>query len=67
MDYHPPYKLMEEVEAASKKKAGRPAGGMLVKGFLSGALLAYGTALAFKCSVGFSEGAAASSRAPFFR
>ena len=59
MDYHPPYKLMEEVEAASKKKAGLPAGGMLVKGFLSGALLAYGTALAFKCSVGFSEGAAA--------
>jgi formate/nitrite transporter len=59
MDYHPPYKLMEEVEAASKKKAGLPAGGMLVKGFLSGALLAYGTALAFKCSVGSSEGAAA--------
>ena len=59
MDYHPPMRLMEEVEAASKKKAGLPVGGMLVKGFLSGALLAYGTALAFKCSLGFTEGSAA--------
>lgn len=59
MDYHPPLKLMEEVEAASKKKAGLDVGKMLVKGFLSGALLAYGTALAFKVSIGFTEGAAA--------
>src|SRR5687768_2234386 len=59
MDYHPPLKLMEEVEAASKKKAGLDVGKMLVKGFLSGALLAYGTALAFKVSTGFTEGAAA--------
>jgi formate transporter len=55
MDYHPPLKLMEEVEAASKKKAGLDIGTMLVKGFMSGALLAYGTALAFKVSAGLPE------------
>lgn len=55
MDYHPPLKLMEEVEAASKKKAGLDVGTMLVKGFMSGALLAYGTALAFKVSAGLPE------------
>jgi formate/nitrite transporter len=59
MDYHPPLKLMEEVEAASKKKAGLDVGTMLVKGFLSGALLAYGTALAFKVSAGLPENLAA--------
>ncbi|SEP41414.1 formate/nitrite transporter family protein [Nitrosovibrio sp. Nv6] len=59
MDYHPPLKLMEEVEAASKKKAGLDVGRMLVKGFMSGALLAYGTALAYKVSGGFGDGAAA--------
>lgn len=59
MDYHPPLKLMEEVEAASKKKAGLDVGTMLVKGFLSGALLAYGTALAFKVSAGLPENIAA--------
>ncbi|SOD40386.1 formate/nitrite transporter family protein [Nitrosovibrio sp. Nv4] len=59
MDYHPPLKLMEEVEAASKKKAGLDVGRMLVKGFMSGALLAYGTALAYKVSGGFTDGAAA--------
>lgn len=59
MDYHPPLKLMEEVEAASKKKAGLDVGTMLVKGFMSGALLAYGTALAFKVSAGLPENLAA--------
>lgn len=59
MDYIAPAKLMEEVEAASIKKASLTAQAMLLKGFLSGALLAYGTALAFKVSDGFGTGAAA--------
>lgn len=59
MDYVSPYKLMDEVEAASIKKAGYSTLTMLLKGFLSGALLAYGTAFAWKASVGMPEGAAA--------
>jgi formate transporter len=49
---------MEEVETASMKKAALSMRAMLLKGFLSGALLAYATALAFKASEGFTTGAA---------
>lgn len=59
MDYVPPLKLMEEIEAASMKKAGLSMQGMLLKGFLAGALLAYATAFAFKASDGLPGGAAA--------
>jgi formate transporter len=59
MDYIAPARLMEEVEAASVKKAALSTRSMLLKGFLSGALLAYATALAFKVSDGFTTGAAA--------
>jgi formate transporter len=59
MDYVAPQKLMEEVEAASIKKAALSTRAMLLKGFLSGALLAYATCLAFKASDGFATGAAA--------
>lgn len=50
---------MEEVEVASEKKAGLGTQAMLFKGFLSGVLLAYATALAFKVSSGLPEGLAA--------
>src|SRR6185369_14335160 len=59
MDYVAPQRLMEEVEAASIKKAALSTRAMLLKGFLSGALLAYATCLAFKASEGFATGAAA--------
>jgi formate/nitrite transporter len=59
MDYVAPQRLMEEVEAASIKKADLSTRAMLLKGFLSGALLAYATCLAFKASEGFASGAAA--------
>ncbi len=59
MDHIIPNKLMDEVEAASIKKAGLSTQVMLLKGFLSGALLAFATAFAFKASVGLPEGAAA--------
>jgi formate/nitrite transporter len=59
MDHVAPQKLMEEVEAAAKKKAGLGLHPMLLKGFLSGALLAYATAFAFKASDGLPGGASA--------
>jgi formate/nitrite transporter len=59
MDHIAPQKLMDEVEAASKKKAGLDVQAMLLKGLLSGALLAYATAFAFKASDGLPGGAAA--------
>lgn len=59
MDNVAPKKLLDEVEYASIKKAGLGTRTMLLRGFLSGALLAYATALAFKVSEGFGTGAAA--------
>lgn len=59
MDYVAPPQLMEEIGAAAAKKAGLGIRAMLLKGFLSGALLAYATAFAFKAADGFSGGAAA--------
>lgn len=59
MDHVLPQELMERVEAASRKKAGLSVRSMLLMGFLSGALLAYATAFAFKASDGLPGGAAA--------
>lgn len=54
-----PLKLVDQLEAASHKKANLGVRSMLLRGFLSGALLAYATAFAFKASEGFTTGAAA--------
>ena len=54
-----PLGLMDALQAASHKKAGLRVRSMLLRGFLSGALLAYATAFAFKASEGFKDGAAA--------
>lgn len=59
MDHVAPQELMEVIEAAAKKKAGLGAQAMLLRGFLSGALLAYATAFAFKASDGLPGGASA--------
>lgn len=59
MDYVTPARLMDELEAAGRKKAALGARAMVLKGFLSGVLLAYATALAFKVSDGFAAGASA--------
>lgn len=53
-----PLVIMDELEAASRKKAALSVRAMLLRGFLSGALLAYATAFAFKASEGFTAGAA---------
>lgn len=59
MEHIPPAKLMDEVEAAAKKKAGLSTSALLLRGFLSGALLAYATALAFKVSDALPPGVSA--------
>ncbi|HNQ57784.1 MAG TPA: formate/nitrite transporter family protein [Candidatus Desulfobacillus denitrificans] len=59
MDHVQPLELMEKVEAAGRKKAGLHTRNMLFLGFLSGALLAYATAFAFKASDGLPGGMAA--------
>lgn len=59
MDHISPARVMEEVEAASTKKAALSTRALLLMGFFSGALLAYATFLAFKAAEGFTTGAAA--------
>lgn len=66
MDYLNPSQLMAEIETASKKKAGLALTPMLLKGFLSGALLAYATAFAFKVSIGLPAGLGALVMAAVF-
>lgn len=59
MDYVQPARLIADAVEASRRKAGLDGVRMLLKAFLSGALLAYATAFAFKVSLGMGEGAAA--------
>ena len=59
MDYVVPARLMDELTASGAKKAHLEARILVMKGFLSGVLLAYATALAFKVSDGFAPGASA--------
>ncbi len=59
MDHVNPPKLMAEIEVVGTKKAGLSISSMLLKGFLSGALLAYATAFAFKAATGLEPGLAA--------
>ncbi|HRP75127.1 MAG TPA: formate/nitrite transporter family protein [Rhodocyclaceae bacterium] len=59
MDHVNPPTLMAEIEAVSRKKAGLGVSSMLLRGFLSGALLAYATAFAFKAAAGLEPGIAA--------
>lgn len=59
MDHVTPPTLMAEIEAVSRKKTGLSVSSMLLRGFLSGALLAYATAFAFKAAAGLEPGPAA--------
>ena len=59
MDYVQPIKLVEQLIAVGKNKASLRIRDMLLRGFLSGVLLGFATALAFKVSDGFTGGAAA--------
>ncbi len=66
MDYVAPPKLLEEVAAAGEKKARLGLAAMLLKGFLSGALLAYATAFAWRSAEGLAGGAASLVAAAVF-
>lgn len=59
MDYVQPIKLVEQLIAVGKNKASLRIRDMLLRGFLSGVLLGFATALAFKVSDGYTGGAAA--------
>ncbi len=59
MDYVSPSKLMDEVTSLSVKKATLSPTRMVLAAFLSGVLLAYATALAFKVSDGLPAGLSA--------
>ncbi|MCC6574968.1 MAG: formate/nitrite transporter family protein [Planctomycetes bacterium] len=58
MDHVPPQKLIDEIHNASVKKAGLGVRSMLLKGWLSGALLALSTVFAFRAFDGLSGGVA---------
>lgn len=66
MDYLAPSRLLEEVAAAGGKKAKLCVTAMLLKGFLSGALLAYATAFAWRSIEGLSGGVASLVAAAVF-
>ena len=59
MDYVQPIKLIEQLVVVGEKKASLSVRDMLLRGFLSGVLLGFATALAFRVSDGFTGGAAA--------
>jgi len=59
MDYVQPIKLIEQLVVVGEKKASLSVRDMLFRGFLSGVLLGFATALAFRVSDGFAGGAAA--------
>ena len=54
MDYVQPIKLVEQLIAVGKNKASLRIRDMLLRGFLSGVLLGFATALAFKVSDGYT-------------
>ena len=57
VDYVAPYEMMEAVAQAGAKKARLSVTDLLLRGFLSGALLAFATAVAYKVCDGFTGGA----------
>jgi len=59
MDYVQPIKLIEQLVVVGEKKASLSVRDILLRGFLSGVLLGFATALAFRVSDGFTGGAAA--------
>lgn len=58
MDHFSSSRLMDEIAATSRNKAALSIAGMLLKGFLSGALFAYATAFALTVSEGLPAGGA---------
>jgi formate transporter len=58
MVFHPPVAIVAKAGDAGKYKTGLPAWNMLIRGFMSGAYIAMGGALATVCSTGIAYSAA---------
>jgi formate/nitrite transporter len=58
MVFHPPVAIVAKAGDAGKYKVGLPAWNMIVRGFMSGAYIAMGGALATVCSTGIAYSAA---------
>jgi formate/nitrite transporter len=58
MVFHPPVAIVAKAGDAGKYKTGLPAWNMLIRGFMSGAYIAMGGALATVCSTGVAYSAA---------
>ncbi|MDD5024364.1 MAG: formate/nitrite transporter family protein, partial [Methanoregula sp.] len=59
MVFHPPVAIVAKAGDAGKYKVGLPAWNMIVRGFMSGAYIAMGGALATVCSTGIMASDAA--------
>ncbi|MGD1005329.1 MAG: formate/nitrite transporter family protein [Methanoregulaceae archaeon] len=64
MVFHPPVAIVAKAGDAGKYKTGLPIWNMLMRGFMAGAYIAMGGALASVCSTGIAASAAAIKDAP---
>ena len=64
MVFHPPVAIVAKAGDAGKYKTGLPAWNMILRGFLSGAFIAMGGALATVCSTGIVASASAITATP---
>ena len=58
MVFHPPVAIVAKAGDAGKYKVGLPAWNMIIRGFMSGAYIAMGGALATVCTTGITYSAA---------
>jgi len=65
MVFHPPVQIVAKAGDAGKYKTGLPAWNMILRGFMSGAYIAMGGALATVCSTGVAASAAVVKDFPF--
>ena len=65
MVFHPPVAIVAKAGDAGKYKVGLPAWNMVIRGFMSGAYIAMGGALATVCSTGIAYSAAQITREQF--
>jgi formate/nitrite transporter len=65
MVFHPPVAIVAKAGDAGKYKAGLPWWNMILRGFMSGAYIAMGGALATVCSTGVAASAAILKDAPY--
>lgn len=66
MDYVQPTKLIEQLVVVGEKKASLSVRDMLLRGFLSGVLLGFAAALAFRVSDGFTGGGRCTGDGDYF-